>query len=135
MRKIALVIVDNEVLALKGIYALKNLGYKVCILANNKSSTLAHSRYVSSFDVLPPAVSDEILLDRIREFGADIIFPAEIDSAGRLYRLSILDSGLPIFPCSSGNLLDALDNKDRFISLISDYRINHPKSILLSPPF
>ena len=135
MKKTALVLVEDEVLALKGIYALKNSGYKVSVLTGNESVALKYCRAVSSFCLLPTGISDEALLEKIRSCRADIIFPADIDSAGRLYRLSLLDSSLPFFPCSSSEMLDALDNKNSFVSLLESHGIKCPKSILLFPPF
>ena len=135
MKKTALVLVEDEVLALKGIYALKNSGYKVSVLTKKESVALKYCRCVSSFCLLPEVISDEDLLEKVRSYRADIIFPAEIDSAGQLYELSLLDSSLPFFPCSSSELLDALDNKNSFVSLLENHGIKCPKSVLLAPPF
>lgn len=135
MKKKALVLVDDEVLALKGIYALKNSGYKVSVLTKKESVALKHCRCVSSFCLLPAEISDQALLEKIRSYHADIIFPADIDSAGQLYELSLLEPNLPFFPCSSGELLDALDNKNSFVSLLESHGIKCPKSVLLFPPF
>jgi biotin carboxylase len=135
VKKTALVLVEDEVLALKGIYALKNSGYKVSVLTKRKSVALKYCRCVSSFYLLPASISDQALIEKIRSYRTDIIFPADIDSAGQLYKLSLLDSSLPIFPCSAGELLDALDNKSNFISLLENHGIKHPKSVLLVPPF
>ena len=135
MKKTALVLVEDEVLALKGIYALKNSGYIVSVLTKNESVALKYCRCVSSFCLLPEEISDQALLEKVRSCRADIIFPADIDSAGQLYKLSLLDSSLPFFPCSSGELLDALDNKNNFISLLKNHGIKCPKSVLLTPPF
>lgn len=124
----AILLTANSALALKAVYGLKALGYQCHVISTAPLKDMRSSRYVSSVTSVPQDSSDEALAALMFSRQPDIVMAVEVAAQARLHRLMHNHPALPVFPCSDAALLDALDNKARFITLAETHAVPVPLS-------
>jgi biotin carboxylase len=126
-----IVISSNGPLALKAIYCLRALGHRVHVASERDSLLLRRSRYVESFRRFDRVSFDSDILAWAEELQPALIMPVEVAAFATAHRLKHLNPRLPVFPCSSAELLDRLDNKAAFVDLAARYGVPVPRSTLI----
>lgn len=126
---LALVLSSNGPLAMKAVYCLHDLGYRVAVATQMDLPGPRRSRYVAEVKVLDRTCFDQDLLAYARALKPAVLMPVEVAAFATAARLKEVAPDLPIFPCSGAATLDILDNKASFTGHAARLGVPVPASI------
>jgi len=128
-------------ISLKVLYCLHHLGLKTHLVDLGGVSAAKFSRYLSGYDRLEPTYGEgdgERLATILKSINAVhevlAVVPSDVASAAALHDATPFMGGIPVFPVSSHETLDMLDDKWLFQQFLEENDIPAPRSILVSEP-
>lgn len=135
----ALVVSCGPPLSLKVLYCLAACGIRADLLDIGQPSMARGSRYCQRYERVRHGRDDpaggeflEVLNQRVTDWGSDIIVPADIGATGAIHEIRSGIRRAAVFPVSSPEVLDELDNKARCHAYLRRNAIDTPKGILVT---